>query len=60
MYIKTLSKLFQSYVVTKIPPLTANIFVNATLMGKYEPEEMWKSLIDAYDIESRTYQSGFM
>ena len=37
------------------------LFVNATLMGKYEPEEMWDvaSIIDVYDIESRTYQFSF-
>ncbi|MBD0724767.1 hypothetical protein B6A10_06205 [Flavobacterium sp. L1I52] len=37
------------------------LYVNAALMGKYEPEEMWTtaSIIDVYDLVSQSYQYSF-
>lgn len=37
------------------------LFVNAALIGKFEPETMWKmaSIIDVYDIEKGTYAFSF-
>lgn len=52
------------------PPLTVNknaylhrglLFVNSSLMGKFEDEKMWRqaSLIDIYDIKNRSYIVSF-
>jgi uncharacterized membrane protein YphA (DoxX/SURF4 family) len=52
------------------PPLIVNktsavcknlLFVNAALLGKYEPAEMWKeaSIIDIYDLNTQSYQGSF-
>lgn len=52
------------------PPLIVNkgsavdnglLFVNAGLMGRYEPESMWNdaSIIDVYNIKKRAYISSF-
>lgn len=52
------------------PPLIVNktsavcknlLFVNSALLGKYEPEEMWKgaSIIDIYNLNSNSYQGSF-
>lgn len=52
------------------PPLIVNkgsavdnglLFVNAGLMGRYEPESMWSdaSIIDVYNIKKRAYISSF-
>ena len=37
------------------------LFVNAALIGKYEPEIMWKqaSIIDVYDLKQKTYAFSF-
>ncbi|MFC5683605.1 DoxX family protein [Flavobacterium sp. MAHUQ-51] len=37
------------------------LYVNAALIGKYEPEEMWKtaSIIDVYDLVNQSYQYSF-
>lgn len=54
----------------KKPPLIVNrqsavdgrhLYVNAALMGRLEPEEMWKvaSIIDVYDLTDQTYQASF-
>lgn len=54
----------------KKPPLIVNrqsavdgryLYVNAALMGRLEPEEMWKvaSIIDVYDLKYQTYQASF-
>lgn len=36
------------------------LFVNSSLIGRYEPKEMWKeaSIVDVYDIRKRTYLSS--
>ncbi len=36
------------------------LFVNSTLIGRYEPREMWKeaSIVDVYNIEKNTYLSS--
>lgn len=52
------------------PPLTINknahvykglLFVNSTLMGKFEDEKMWKqaSIVDVYDLHNRSYLVSF-
>jgi hypothetical protein len=52
------------------PPLIVNkgsavdnglLFVNAGLIGRYEPESMWKdaSIIDVYNVKKRSYISSF-
>ncbi len=52
------------------PPLIVNkmsalneerLFVNSTLPGKFEKDQLWKtaSIIDVYDLKSKTYQSSF-
>lgn len=37
------------------------LYVNAALMGKFEPEEMWNtaSIIDVYDLVNQSYQYSF-
>lgn len=52
------------------PPITVNksgiihrglLFVNSSLIGKYEDAKMWKqtSVIDVYDIKTNTYLTSF-
>lgn len=52
------------------PPLVVNrqsavdgklLYVNAALMGRLEPEEMWEvaSIIDVYDLSNQSYQASF-
>lgn len=58
--IKTLAK--QPKLVNKLTATFGNyLFVNAALIGKYEPEIMWKqaSIIDIYNLKENTYAFSF-
>ncbi|MFH6960659.1 MauE/DoxX family redox-associated membrane protein [Flavobacterium aquidurense] len=58
--IKTLAR--QPKLVNKLTASFGNyLFVNAALIGKYEPEIMWKqaSIIDVYDLKENTYAFSF-
>ncbi|MBP4139781.1 hypothetical protein D0817_24605 [Flavobacterium cupreum] len=58
--VTTLSK--QPKLVNKLTASFGNyLFVNAALIGKYEPEIMWKqaSIIDVYDLSANTYAFSF-
>ena len=58
--IKTLAR--QPKLVNKLTASFGNyLFVNAALIGKYEPEIMWKqaSIIDVYDLKQKTYAFSF-
>lgn len=49
------------FIVNRLSAVSDNLlFVNSTLIGKYEPKEMWKeaSVIDVYDIQENTYLSS--
>lgn len=56
----TLAK--QPKLVNKLTATFGNyLFVNAALIGKYEPEVMWQqaSIIDVYDLRANTYAFSF-
>lgn len=58
--IKTLAR--QPKLVNKLTASFDNyLFVNAALIGKYEPEIMWKqaSIIDVYNLKKNTYAFSF-
>ncbi|TPG31323.1 MauE/DoxX family redox-associated membrane protein [Flavobacterium pectinovorum] len=58
--IKTLAR--QPKLVNKLTASFGNyLFVNAALIGKYEPEIMWKqaSIIDVYNLKENTYAFSF-
>lgn len=49
------------YTVNRIGAISGNLlFVNSTIMGKYEPKKMWKeaSIIDVYNIRKNIYLSS--
>ncbi|SHM89488.1 DoxX family protein [Flavobacterium chilense] len=49
-------------IVNKTSAVCKNLlFVNSALLGKYEPEEMWKdaSVIDIYDLNTNSYKGSF-
>ena len=63
-YIKETKQRKLASTATTVNQLTTTghnlLFINSKLMGRYEPEEMWKlaSIIDIYDIGKNTYKSS--
>jgi hypothetical protein len=49
-------------IVNKTSAIEGNfLYVNSTVLGLYETEELWKtaSIIDVYDLTNKTYRSSF-